>query len=304
MRSISGLARRGKRPSGFQSSEERGSGKGKDRILSVAYGPCRQKFRLAGGSEGRATRTTLVRAGLQPAKQRKAWAVPSSFLTLALLMVLYTAGACTAASAPELAQPGVPAALLMDDPEADAPLLRGEWEEAVRLHRALLENQPSNGRAQYHLGYALGQQGNFSEEIAAYREAVRLGVREGSLYYNLGIVLATAREDYDGAIAAFQEGLRLTPDDTELWYNLGEAYLSKRDFARARDAFQAVLEREPDYVEARDSLAHALLGLGDRAGARAAWERILMTDPGNVPAETNLRLLDQQEGRTPDSNRP
>ena len=229
---------------------------------------------------------------------------PASFLVLAVLMVLYTAGGCTTVPAPELAQPEAPATMLMDDPEADGPLLRGEWEEAVRLHRALVENQPGNGRAHYHLGYALGQLRKFSEEIAAYRAAVRLEVREGLLYYNLGIALATAREDHDGAIAAFQEGLRLTPDDPELWYNLGVAYLSKRDFTHARDAFQAALEREPDYVEARNNLARALLGLGDRSGARAAWERLLMTDPGNLAAQTNLRLLDQQEGRAPGNNRP
>lgn len=129
-------------------------------------------------------------------------------------------------------------------------------------------------------------------------------MREGLLYYNLGIALATAREDYDGAIAAFQEGLRLAPDDPELWYNLGAAYLSKRDFARARDALQAALERDPDHHDARNNLGHALLGLGDRAGARAAWEEILRTDPGNLQAQTNLRLLEQQEGRAPGTPRP
>ena len=190
----------------------------------------------------------------------------------------------------------------MDDPEADAPLLRGEWDEAVRLHAALVKDQPSNGRAYYHLGYASGQLGRYSEEVAAYRDAIRLGVREGGLYYNLGIVLATALEDYDGAIAAFGEGLRLTPDDPELWYNLGVAYLSKRDFARARDAFQVALKRDPGHVEAQNNLGHALLGLGDRAGARVAWERILRADPGNVLAERNLRFLEQQEGRGPGSN--
>lgn len=237
------------------------------------------------------------------ADQGRVRPVPVSFLTVAALMALYSLGGCTTASAPGVTRPEVPATLSMDDPEADAPLLRGEWEEAVRLHRALIEREPGTGRAHYHLGYAYGQLRKFSEEIAAYREAIRLGLREGSLYYNLGIALATARGDYDGAIAAFHEGLRLTPDDPELWYNLGVAYLSKRDFARARDAFRATLEREPDHIEGWNNLAHALLGLGDRAGARAAWERILLTDPENLPAQTNLRLLDQEEGRAPANNR-
>jgi len=256
------------------------------------------------GRKGRQTRAALVTTMLQFANYKGARSAGVGFRALAMLVVLSTAGACTAASGPRGGPPDAPVALLMDDPEADAPLLRGDWEEAVRLHRALIEKQPDNGRAQYHLGYAWGQLGQSAEEIAAYQEAARLGVREGLLYYNLGIALATAREDYDGAIAAFREGLRLTPDDPELWYNLGVAYLSKREFAGARDAFFAALERGPDHLAARNNLAHALLGLGDRAGARAAWEEILRTDPGNLQAQTNLRLLEQQEGRAPGTPRP
>jgi tetratricopeptide (TPR) repeat protein len=230
--------------------------------------------------------------------------LPVVCLALAALRVLSIADAPTGAAASEISKSAVPPKLVMDDPVADAPLLRGEWEETVRLHRALLEKHPGNERAYYHLGYGYGQLGNFSEEIAAYREAIRLGLREANLYYNLGIALATTRENYDAAILAFQEGLLLAPDDPELWYNLGVAALSKRNFAHARDAFQATLARDPDYVEARNNLAHALLGLGDRAGARAAWEHILRKDPGNPLAHTNLRWLDQQEGRAPDTNAP
>lgn len=226
----------------------------------------------------------------------------SGFLALVVVVVIASAGACTTTSAPERAGRESLTPQLLDDPQADELLLRGEWEETVRLHRALLEKDPGNGRAHYHLGYASGQLGNFSEEIAAYREAVRLGLRDVSLYYNLGIALATAREDYDGAIAAFEEGLHLSPDDPELWYNLGAAYLSKREFARARDAFQAALELAPDHVEAQNNLGHALLGLGDRAGARAAWQKVLAMDPENLAAKTNLHLLDQQKERVPKSN--
>ncbi|MGH7351706.1 MAG: tetratricopeptide repeat protein, partial [Candidatus Methylomirabilales bacterium] len=223
-------------------------------------------------------------------------------LALVTLMIVLAAGACTTTSGPGVARSAAPSIALTDDPEADTPFLRGEWEEAVRLHRVLVEKEPGNGRAYYHLGYAWGQLGKFAEEIAAYREAVRLGVREGPLYYNLGIALATASEDYDGAIAAFQEGLRLTPDDPQLWYNLGTAYMSKGDFPRARDAFQAALQGDPDHVDALNNLAHALIGLGDLAGARAAWQEILAMDPGNLAAQMNLRSLDEKEGRGPGSN--
>jgi len=31
---------------------------------------------------------------------------------------------------------------------------------------------------------------------------------------------------------------------------------------------------------------------------------VLRVDPGNVPAQINLQVLDQQEGRAPGTNRP
>lgn len=239
---------------------------------------------------------------LTPSMQARLLSV--AYLALAALMVVSIVGASSGAASPEVSQPQVPPKLPVDDAEADAALLRGEWEAAARLHRMIIQDQPDNGRAHYHLGYAYGQLGKFSDEITAYEEAVRLGVREPLLYYNLGIALATALEDYEGAIGAFQEGLRLAPGDPEIWYNLGVAYLSKRDFARARDVFQAALARKPDHLEARNNLAQALLGLGDRAGARAAWETILKKDPGNALALKNLRWLDTQGGRGPGGDRP
>ncbi|MGH7376550.1 MAG: tetratricopeptide repeat protein, partial [Candidatus Methylomirabilales bacterium] len=115
--------------------------------------------------------------------------------------------------------------------------------------------------------------------------------------YNLGLALATVRQDYDGAIAALRGGLELDANDPELWYNLGVAYLSKREFNQAREAFAATIQRDPEHLDARNNLAHALVGLGDLKAARAEWEALLARSPGNRLATANLRALEEQEKR-------
>lgn len=228
-------------------------------------------------------------------RSRRAVRPSARSLALTVLFLLSSASTSSAASASELPRPGPSPSLTMDDAAADAPLLEGRWQEAIRLHQKLIARDPLNGRANYHLGYAYGQLENYAEEIAAYREAVRLGVRESLLSYNLGLALATVNQDYDGAIATFREGLKLDPNDAELWYNLGVAYLSKREFAPARDAFAAAIQRDPDHLEARNNLAHALAKLGDLKAARAEWEALLARSPGNPLATANLRWLEEQE---------
>ena len=45
---------------------------------------------------------------------------------------------------------------------ADMPLRQGRFEEAIEQHVKVLHQDPDNGLAHYHLGYAYGQLGSFS----------------------------------------------------------------------------------------------------------------------------------------------
>ena len=59
---------------------------------------------------------------------------------------------------------------------ADAPLRQGRFEEAIEQHLKVLSQDPDNGLAHYHLGYAHGQLGLHVGEIAEYSKAVDLGL--------------------------------------------------------------------------------------------------------------------------------
>ena len=50
---------------------------------------------------------------------------------------------------------------------ADAPLRQGRFEEAIEQHLKVLSQEPDNGLAHYHLGYAYGQLGLHADETAS-----------------------------------------------------------------------------------------------------------------------------------------
>lgn len=62
------------------------------------------------------------------------------------------------------------------------------------------------------------RQGQFSEAVEGYREALRHGVESGALYYNLGNALL--RDGREGeALWAYRRAQRLSPRDTDLHAN-------------------------------------------------------------------------------------
>ena len=60
---------------------------------------------------------------------------------------------------------------------------------------------------------------------------------------------------------------------------LGRLYLSKRDFAKARELLDPVLEREPDHAEAAYLIAQAQLATGDLEGAARSLDTVIAAEP-------------------------
>ncbi|MEE9119937.1 MAG: tetratricopeptide repeat protein, partial [Syntrophobacteria bacterium] len=94
---------------------------------------------------------------------------------------------------------------------ADLPLRQGRFEEAVEHHLQVISQEPENGLAHYHLGYAYGQLGLHPDEIAEYLRAVDLGVERGDLFYNLGMSYMQL-DEYLRAEQAFFQAVDIEPD--------------------------------------------------------------------------------------------
>ncbi len=138
---------------------------------------------------------------------------------------------------------------------------RGDRDQAIAAHEAIIAVQPDNVEAWIALG-------------GLYADAGRLGDSE----------------------TAYGKVAELKPDSAyQVFYNIGALImnrpnLSEADTNRAVGAFRRAVEIKPDYAQAHQQLAFALLGTGDLKGAGNALQRYLELRP-DAPDAADMRAV-------------
>jgi len=180
------------------------------------------------------------------------------------------------------------------DATADYFLGEEDYGEAIATHQRLIAAHPDDALAHYHLGFAYGMTGDRAREVAEYRKAAALGLRQWDLYLNLGRALIEAG-NFDGASSVLTTAVALAPERPESHYNLGLAYERRGMFAAARDELQASLRLDPKQPDARNMVGLVYAEEGDYSHAREVWSGLARTEPDFEPARANLAILDRME---------
>ena len=128
---------------------------------------------------------------------------------------------------------------------ADLPLRQGRFEEAVQQHLRVLSQEPGNGLAHYHLGYAYGQLGLHSDEVGEYLRAIDLGMERGDLFYNLGMAYMELGE-YEMAEQSFRRAVDIEPECGENHRGLGMASLRQEHYHEALISCRRATKLEPN----------------------------------------------------------
>jgi Flp pilus assembly protein TadD len=169
-----------------------------------------------------------------------------------------------------------------------------DFGEAIIVHRRLIEAHPSNALAHYHLGFAYGMTGDRPDEIAEYRKAAALGLRQWDLYLNLGRALLETG-DFSEASNVLNTAVVLDPERPESHFNLGLVYERRGMFAAAQDELQASLRLDPKQPDARNMLGLIYAEEGNYSHARQVWDDLARAEPDFEPARANLAILDRME---------
>jgi hypothetical protein len=138
-------------------------------------------------------------------------------------------------------------------------------------------------------GIAAFRAGRIDEAVRLLKEAVSENPRDQRSYMVLGAAYIQRRE-FDDAIAAFEQARAIRPDQAPVHYNLGLAYQRAGRPQEAQAAFRAALEVDPSYEKAREALQRAApqegaaaSGVSDEAPVAPAGSSRMPTLPTEKP---------------------
>jgi tetratricopeptide (TPR) repeat protein len=180
------------------------------------------------------------------------------------------------------------------DPLADYFLGMEDYGEAIRRHRVVINDDPTNALAHYHLGFAYGVVGQHRQELAEYQKAVSLGLDDWQLFLNLGLLYLETGQTRD-ATQVLRLAALLGPERPETHFNLALAYERRGALAQAEQEALLSLRIDPAQPDARNTLGAIYAEEGNYGKASRVWNELVDENPGYAPARTNLAILHNVE---------
>jgi tetratricopeptide (TPR) repeat protein len=151
----------------------------------------------------------------------------------------------------------------------------------------------------------LGRQGNQSNAIAQYREALRLNPKLPGAHFELAEQLRTAADPALNAQAEaeYKAAIQVNQFDEKSWRELGGIMAAKGDYKAAEENYRKALALEPKDSEAKTGLATVLINVDRANEAISLLESAVEADPTNTAAHYRLSMLYRRAGRTADADR-
>jgi predicted O-linked N-acetylglucosamine transferase (SPINDLY family) len=123
--------------------------------------------------------------------------------------------------------------------------------------------------------------GEFEEAERLYRRVLQSNSTHAMALHLLGVLLAKTARTMQ-AVACLRDSIRINPNDPQAHNNLANALLTLGQYEAALQATDRALTLLPNYVKAWRSRSNALHGLKRYAEAARALEHILQIDAGDA----------------------
>ncbi len=131
---------------------------------------------------------------------------------------------------------------------------------------------------------------NWSRAAATYERAIKAGVKDSDVLYNL-FVTYKKNDDIEKATQALDRYLEKNPGDIESRLQLGELYEKKGQISQAKASYEAVLQKNPQHKEALTHLIAILEKSNDKAALQGVYERLAQMQPKNRTLQYNLAVM-------------
>lgn len=165
----------------------------------------------------------------------------------------------------------------------------GNLQEAERLCKIALREQPDNPEIMYFLGIIYAQLGNYELSIQYIRRSIQFNPDHADAYLSLGLVFRK-KGQIDEAISYFKKTMILNPDSVEAYLNMGDIFKEKGLINDAISLYAKALQLNPD-----SAVIHAKLGKLYQVNGRlneaiACFNKAIELDPEFIHAYYELAV--------------
>jgi len=212
---------------------------------------------------------------------------------------------------------------------------QGQYDEALQLLLESAELEAGNYRAHYMLGLTFSRLRQYDEALAQHEAAVRFNPNYYLVYYAMGNIYGSVKNDpdkaienyvqagevsenvgqpywraffnlgttyfelerWDEALQAYSKVAQYQPVNENSYEMMGRIYVEKGDYQNAMMRFQQAAERKPTWYEPHFYMANVLNRMGNYDQAIDAADQALELMPGNGGAlyEKGMALKSKQQ---------
>jgi len=169
-------------------------------------------------------------------------------------------------------------------------LNKGNFQEAEKCYRTILEVQPENFEAHYNLAVTLINSKKFNEGINSYQNAIKFKPDFAEAHYNLAVTLINSKKFNEG-INSYQNAIKFKPDFTKAHNNLGNVLYGLKRLNEAKISYQNAIKFKPDFSEAHNNLGNVFLDLGELNEAELSYKKALSLNQGYIETKNNIKLI-------------
>ena len=162
----------------------------------------------------------------------------------------------------------------------------GQLDEAVELLEKAINFAPDEVQLLSNLSALYLEKKQFKQSQNAAQKALQLGGNTLKLWQNL-INSSIGLDDYQKAFQQLQQAQAIYPESPELAFPAGLIAIKQQHFEQANEQFSFCLSQDAENIQASFYYGLSLKYLGRDAEAISAFEQVLSVDPDNYDAFFN-----------------
>lgn len=163
------------------------------------------------------------------------------------------------------------------------------YDQALKLYHALLQQQPDNIEAHYNLGLLFLRQANLAAATKQFRNVISLFPQAVNAHEHLANIYLQ-QEQLDLAEKHYNLVLEQHPQDPDVLNNIGILYLKRNELQSALKQFGKALQADPKHASALNNMAATFLQLDRFEDAMTYYLHLLELEPHSLEAHYNLSV--------------